>query len=43
MNKKQHHKDESTTNLKGTFIAVMILGIFILVSWFIVFGIFLSR
>lgn len=30
-------------SLKGTFIAVMLLGIFILVSWFAAYALFLSR
>ena len=33
----------STTSLKGTFIAVMLLGVFILVSQFELYALFLSR
>ncbi|WP_018933767.1 cytochrome c oxidase subunit 2A [Gracilibacillus lacisalsi] len=29
--------------LKGALISVLLLGAFILISWFIVFGIFISR
>ncbi|WP_208591013.1 cytochrome c oxidase subunit 2A [Gracilibacillus suaedae] len=29
--------------LKGTLISVLLLGAFILISWFIVFAIFISR
>ncbi|WP_186668956.1 cytochrome c oxidase subunit 2A [Sporosarcina sp. BP05] len=44
-NSKQHqpNSNESTHNLKGTFIAVMLLGVFILVSWFGFYALFLSR
>ena len=35
--------NESTISLKGTFIAVMLLGVFILVSWFGFYALFLSR
>jgi hypothetical protein len=30
-------------NLKGTFAAVLLVGAFILLSWFGVFGLFLNR
>ncbi|CAM3429499.1 MULTISPECIES: cytochrome c oxidase subunit 2A [Brevibacillus] len=30
-------------NLKGTFAAVIIVGLIILVSWFGIFGLFLDR
>ena len=30
-------------NLKGTFISVMLLGVFILVTWFGLYALFLSR
>ena len=44
-NSKQHQPNphESTHSLKGTFIAVMLLGVFILVSWFGFYALFLSR
>ncbi|MER2088903.1 MAG: cytochrome c oxidase subunit 2A [Sporosarcina sp.] len=44
-NPKQHQPslNESTHSLKGTFIAVMLLGIFILVAWFGFYALFLSR
>ncbi|QGH34741.1 cytochrome c oxidase subunit 2A [Gracilibacillus salitolerans] len=29
--------------LKGTLISVLLLGAFIIISWFVVFGIFISR
>ncbi|MDW0112552.1 cytochrome c oxidase subunit 2A [Sporosarcina saromensis] len=35
--------NEHGMDLKGTFIAVMLLGIFILVSWFGIYALFLSR
>jgi hypothetical protein len=40
---KQHRPNESTHSLKGTFIAVMLLGVFTLVSWFGFYALFLSR
>jgi hypothetical protein len=36
-------KTEETTSLKGTLVAVFILGIFILISWVSVFYLFISR
>lgn len=36
-------RPSEATNLKGTLIAVMLVGIFILVSWFGLYGLFLSR
>ncbi|KAA0966837.1 cytochrome c oxidase subunit 2A [Sporosarcina sp. ANT_H38] len=44
-NPKQHqlNSNEPTHNLKGTFIAVMLLGVVILVSWFGFYALFLSR
>lgn len=35
--------EESSIHFKGTFIAVMLLGVFILVSWFGIYALFLSR
>jgi hypothetical protein len=32
-----------TNSLKGTLASVLLLGAFIVVSWFAVFGLFLSR
>ncbi|BAQ10116.1 hypothetical protein OXB_1645 [Bacillus sp. OxB-1] len=39
------HSDRgpSEISLKGTFIAVMLLGVFILLSWFASYALFLSR
>ncbi|MCG7344302.1 cytochrome c oxidase subunit 2A [Sporosarcina sp. ACRSL] len=34
---------DSGINLKGTFISVMLLGVFILVLWFGLYALFLSR
>ncbi|MGE5704469.1 MAG: cytochrome c oxidase subunit 2A [Clostridia bacterium] len=34
-------KDNS--NLKGTFFLVMVLGVLMIVSWFSIFGLYLSR
>ncbi|MDW0116896.1 cytochrome c oxidase subunit 2A [Sporosarcina thermotolerans] len=44
-NKKQNQptQKESEINLKGTFISVMLLGVFILVLWFGSYALFLSR
>lgn len=41
----QHQQEtkESVISLKGTFIAVMLLGVFILISWFGLYALFLSR
>lgn len=33
----------ASISLKGTFIAVMLLGVFILISWFALYALFLSR
>ncbi|MEK4406486.1 MULTISPECIES: cytochrome c oxidase subunit 2A [Sporosarcina] len=41
--KHQPNTHESTHSLKGTFIAVMLLGAVILVSWFGFYALFLSR
>ena len=30
-------------SLKGTFVSVLLLGAFIVISWFAVFGLFISR
>ncbi len=40
---QQPTHDESEGSLKGTFIAVMLVGVFILVSWFGLYALFLSR
>lgn len=42
MDSKKDEKKESHS-LKGTFISVMLLGIFLLVSWFGVYALFLVR
>jgi len=34
---------DSGINLKGTLISVMLLGVFILVTWFGLYALFLSR
>lgn len=34
---------DAEVSLKGTFIAVMLVGIFILISWFGLYALFLSR
>lgn len=44
MSKPQKEKNKTNEpNLKGTFISVSILGAFILVSWFGVWSLFISR
>ncbi|MFC5604139.1 cytochrome c oxidase subunit 2A [Sporosarcina koreensis] len=40
---QQSGNPETGINLKGTFISVMLLGIFILVTWFGLYALFLSR
>ncbi|MBE1554962.1 cytochrome c oxidase subunit 2A [Sporosarcina limicola] len=40
---QQPSQNESSINLKGTFISVMLLGIFILIAWFGLYALFLSR
>ena len=44
-NSKQHQpiQNEPAYSLKGTFIAVMLLGVSILVAWFGFYALFLSR
>jgi hypothetical protein len=39
----RQEKGSHSISLKGTFIAVMLLGIFMLVSWFGAYALFLSR
>ena len=42
--KQQNAKNkDSTIHFKGTFIAVMLLGVFMLASWFGIYALFLSR
>ena len=43
--KQQHAKnnESSTIHFKGTFIAVMLLGVFLVASWFGIYALFLSR
>lgn len=36
-------KEEKKSDLRGTFISVMILGVFLLGSWFGVWALYLSR
>jgi len=36
-------KNGEANSLKGTLISVLLLGIFILISWFGVYALFLSR
>ncbi|MGM0845455.1 MAG: cytochrome c oxidase subunit 2A [Bacillota bacterium] len=40
---KTEVKTEDSSSLKGTFAAVMFLGLFLILSWFGVFYIFLDR
>lgn len=40
---KNHPHTEEEPNLKGTLIAVMSLGVFIIATWIIVFDLFLGR
>ncbi|MHA6258275.1 cytochrome c oxidase subunit 2A [Sporosarcina sp. CAU 1771] len=40
---RQPTNNESSISLKGTFIAVMLLGVFILISWFGIYALFISR
>jgi uncharacterized membrane protein YqhA len=40
---QQTSHNASEVSLKGTFIAVMLVGVFILVSWFGLYALFLSR
>ncbi|WP_367946564.1 cytochrome c oxidase subunit 2A [Bacillus sp. V59.32b] len=39
----QKKKEEKEDTLKGTLASVMILGVFLIVSWFSVYALFLSR
>ncbi|GEN83048.1 hypothetical protein SLU01_13600 [Sporosarcina luteola] len=41
--KQATKSNDSDINLKGTFISVMLVGIFILVLWFGSYALFLSR
>ncbi|WP_067405914.1 cytochrome c oxidase subunit 2A [Sporosarcina sp. HYO08] len=40
---KPSQKSASSFSLKGTFIAVMLLGVFILASWFGAYALFIAR
>ncbi|WP_438319017.1 cytochrome c oxidase subunit 2A [Sporosarcina sp. FA9] len=42
-NTKQPDKHNTEVSFKGTFIAVMLLGVFILITWFGSYVLFLSR
>ncbi|GAA0433587.1 MAG: cytochrome c oxidase subunit 2A [Bacillota bacterium] len=41
--KQKSEERVETPNLKGTLLSVLLLGVFIIVSWFGVFALFLSR
>lgn len=41
--KQQGRDDEPKIRLTGTFIAVMLLGVFIVISWFGIYALFLSK
>jgi hypothetical protein len=41
--KKKANTDKEKSDLKGTFISVMILGAFLVISWIGAFTLFLSR
>ncbi|MCZ2257637.1 cytochrome c oxidase subunit 2A [Sporosarcina sp. G11-34] len=41
--KKENNEQQTPISYKGTFIAVMLLGVFILASWFGTYALFLSR
>ncbi|MFD1926829.1 cytochrome c oxidase subunit 2A [Sporosarcina siberiensis] len=42
-NTNQPDKHDTSVSFKGTFIAVMLLGVFILIAWFGSYVLFLSR
>jgi hypothetical protein len=42
-NKEEKVKPEKDSGLKATFISVMLLGAFLVVTWTIVFILFISR
>lgn len=43
-NQKKHlPENNSNVHLKGTFISVMALGVFIIIFWFAIYALFLSR
>lgn len=42
-NQKKNRKGLPETSLKGTFTSVLIIGLFMLLSWFGVFILFLER
>ncbi|GIO28416.1 cytochrome c oxidase subunit 2A [Ornithinibacillus bavariensis] len=41
--KKKANHNEEKSDLKGTFVSVMILGVFLVISWIGAFTLFLSR
>ncbi|MGD6803290.1 cytochrome c oxidase subunit 2A [Rossellomorea vietnamensis] len=43
LNHKTKVKTEDSSSLKGTFAAVLLLGLFLILSWFGVFYIFIDR
>lgn len=40
---RKTHPGSEETSLKGTFVSVLIIAVFMLVSWFSVFLLFLER
>ncbi|MEG9297931.1 cytochrome c oxidase subunit 2A [Mangrovibacillus sp. Mu-81] len=43
LNKKAHTKVEDQSSLKGTFTSVLLLGVFLVLSWIGVFILFINR
>lgn len=43
MSKKKKNKKKQEDSLKGAFASVMILGAILIISWFSVYALFLSR
>lgn len=39
----KHQRNREETSLKGTFVSVMLLGAFIVISWIGVYMLFLNR
>lgn len=42
-NQSPANDSKNEVHYKGTFIAVMLLGVFMVVTWFAVYALFLSR
>lgn len=38
-----HHQEEKEPSLKGTLVSVVILGLFLIVSWFGVWSLYMVR